>query len=1467
MAGCSQTASVSSAGGETAAVQTQPKLEILEDQDHSDYSRAAEQKIQMHDAADSRLFSSSNLKVTPEKEYTLMVYIVGSNLESRYGAASKDIDEMKTSGFDFDKNNLIVYTGGSRRWNSSIPNTKNSVIDLSKEEEIMISAQTENTADMGASETLSEFINFCTETYPAKHYGLILWDHGGGPLWGYGSDELFSNDSLILEEMKKAMDSTIFAGEKKLDFVGFDACLMGTLENANLWSSYAGYFVGSEELEAGDGWDYSFLKVVNETDDPKEITSAIVNAYGSYYENNQTEFYAPDATLAAVDLSQVPAAVNAVNALMEKMNQDIGEGYYAELNQARANTKAFGLSAASGKENAYDLIDLKHLAENLSDRYPEETANIINTLSQMVVSESTNIDHTGGLSIYLPGDNSELAGLADELYTEETVLSAPYKNFVNAYKEEWLSGGKNEWTLEPIVVSDDELTLQLSEEQRKNTSAAYYTILLRNSFGGYAMTTCNVRIQPDENGVLHIPADPYLMTAKTDMEESPVPWACLQQETNEKETSYQTLRTYLSTGHEFTDFDINTDELVTITVKNTNGEETTTIQDISSAAGSAWLAGKGSIDVSHYETIIDTGGMSRQPSRDENGNMKPFFEWNSSGYVFYPLSIDNSFEFIMKRASEYEREFICQVCLKDVNGNIHASDYVDLPKKESNAEYADVSTESGTLTFLLSEDAAELTQYTGEDTELQIPEEAEGRPVTVIGRYSFSGNETLESITVPGSVSVIADGAFNGLHNLKSIDLGKGVKTIEMSSFAGCTSLESIVFPEGLEQIGRAAFKNCGLKTVEIPGSVIKIGSIPFSENENMKEITVSGSNKNYKSADGVLFTKDGKVLIQYPTGKTGSYQIPKGTETIGYGAFALAGIDEVTFPETLKSIENDAFFECYKLKSLRLPESLESIGDLAFGEMRFLGSYENGETYFESVYIGENVDYIGTDAFTALNHGKFEVSEKNQKYASLGGFITNKAKDTILCTPMGMDKIIRIPDGITTLTKDIFYTLDEDTEFIVPDSVFRFSERAFPYTVSSSEETGEYTDVYKTVIHCNPGSAAEEYAETYGIACDHNTDPEDMTYELKVTETDEENIVYRLYKKHAVLLRYRKAADQGVLELPAELEGVPVTGLQAPDYDEYNGYSASTNAQILQIPSTIESIDPGFLTDYYNLKEIRTDEENPAYTSIDGILYSKDGKQLICYPSFKEGTEYTVPEGTEEIGENAFNISNLTKINFPDSVVKIGEAAFQSSALTDITFGSGLKEIGKSAFSGCKLKRIDLPEGLERIGDYAFDLSAETEEFRLPDSLKYAGDYCFDVSYDSVFELDTVRIGPNLKLGYNTFQNLKFNAYEVSEENPYYIVKEGSLFSANGKELINVPTNSAGEYHIPEGTETVGYSAFENCDNVTDIYFPASAVSVGGATRKNYTTDEYYYTIHCPEGSEIAKQLDAKGIPWVASE
>ena len=221
--------------------ESKPGLVILEEDD-GDFRGTAGLKASDIDEKTSQLHAVKNgsgdsktggdTAAKTVKEYTVMVYIVGSNLESRLGAATTDIGEMKQAGIDFGKTNLLVYTGGSRRWVSDIPNKFNSVLDLSTAGGSQIIAQTQESADMGMPQTLTEFINYCTALYPARHYGLIFWDHGAGPLWGYGSDELFGNDSLLLEELRRAMDASVFGPGRKLDWVGFDACLMGNLENA-----------------------------------------------------------------------------------------------------------------------------------------------------------------------------------------------------------------------------------------------------------------------------------------------------------------------------------------------------------------------------------------------------------------------------------------------------------------------------------------------------------------------------------------------------------------------------------------------------------------------------------------------------------------------------------------------------------------------------------------------------------------------------------------------------------------------------------------------------------------------------------------------------------------------------------------------------------------------------------------------------------------------------------------------------------------------------------------------------------------------------------------------------------------------------------------------------------------------------------------------------------------------------------
>ena len=146
-----------------------------------------------------------------------MVYIIGSNLESQNGAASADIVEMVEAGVDTSKANVVLYTGGAASWATNISNSCNSVYELT-ESGFSLAAKTEGPVNMGEASTLGDFLNFAYENYPAKHYGLICWDHGAGPVIGYGMDELYAGDGLSLAETEEAMKLSPFDKRNKLQF-------------------------------------------------------------------------------------------------------------------------------------------------------------------------------------------------------------------------------------------------------------------------------------------------------------------------------------------------------------------------------------------------------------------------------------------------------------------------------------------------------------------------------------------------------------------------------------------------------------------------------------------------------------------------------------------------------------------------------------------------------------------------------------------------------------------------------------------------------------------------------------------------------------------------------------------------------------------------------------------------------------------------------------------------------------------------------------------------------------------------------------------------------------------------------------------------------------------------------------------------------------------------------------------------
>ena len=1435
------------AGAETAAAEEpggkeKPDLVIM-GQETSNYSRAAESKKRNDvDSKTSALYTAHDFPKVSDKDYTVMVYIVGSNLESHYGAATNDLNEMIASGLDYNKNNLIVYTGGSKRWTSDISNKYNSVINMANGEELDVMAQTSETADMGASQTLAEFVNYCTTNFPARHYGLILWNHGAGPLWGYGSDELFENDSLLFDELRSAMDQTVFTNGSKLDWVGFDACLMGSIETANLWKDYAQYLIGSEELESGRGWDYSFLSTLNETDDARTIASSIVKAYGNYYETNKSEFFNPDVTLAAMDLSKTDALIKSTSALFGAMKKGIEEGSYADINKARSKTKAFGLSAANSKDDAYDLLDLRNLTENMEAMYPQESKAVHDALDQMLVERTSNVSGAGGISIYLPGDNMALYGISEELYSENAALSTEYADFVAAYMNSWNESSNTDWTLAQLEQHDGELTMQMTEDQVKNSSSVRYTILQRNNFGDFAITTGNVVIEPDENNILHIPADPMLLYAATDMEESPVPLTCVQSEKNGDDCIYRTLNCYLTPGHEFMDVNWERDEEVVITARNTTGQREATVLDITSGSGSAWTGGKASVDVTNYETFINAGSISYKPQRDSEGHMLPFYNWKSSGYEMSPLCLDHSFRIEMKPASEFNKEFICQVIVKDINGVVHGSDFIELELDHSQ-NYEQIETEKGILYADVSGEEAVITGYSGEDEEITVPSEVDGKKVTEIDRYALS------------------------VSGLKKIILPDGLKKIGIEAF-GHAGITEIDIPQSVEEIQRGAFANTGLTSVKLPDNLTHIGSVPFNGCKNLMEITISESNPNYKTPDGVLYTKDGKTIIQYPCAKGGEYKIGNGTEVIGYGAFAESAIEKVVLPDSIKTIENMTFFECGKLTSFNLPDSVESIGIKAFGFYDFYThSVDNPNPTIESLRIGPNVRYIGQDAFSMMNIKAFEVDEGNQYFASSGGFITNRAKDTIQEVPHGMKPVMVIPDGITTLEEHQLENCADVTDFVIPDSVFRFGTEVFPYELGEPDENGIYPHLYTAALHSSEGSAAEKYAEQLGITHDNVTDPESMIYETVTEEIPAAEgegtvtITYHVFKDRAEIWECA-TESRGTVAIPDTCRERPVTALRCEDSTLVYSWAAK-----LVIPASVQTIDINFLNSFIFCKEYAVDENNENYRSENGVLFDASGETLIGYPRYKADPEYEVPAKTERIEESAFySNTSLTKVVFPKSLRTIGKNAFSScSSLKTVEFNKGLKEIEERAFYTDQLANVSLPSSIVSIGGSAFWLAEEYGRLEFPEKLEKMGLFAFGSSYQGPFTQDVIRIPARLKFEKQSLREIMFERFEVDEKNEYHKVVDGLLMSKDGMTLTAVPTLMKGDLVVPEGTVSIDYSALDNCDLITDIYLPDSMLDIGGVAAKNYATGEYKYVLHCSEGTEVQKYLDSKGVPWVA--
>ena len=348
-------------------------------------------------ALDETVSSKARAKFTEivgnkQDEVTIMVYMCGTDLESQQGMATSDLKEMAAATVG-DKINLIVFTGGCSRWRNNVVSSSVNQIYQIKDGKFLCLEKDMGRGSMVSPETLTTFIQYGKKNFPANRMCLIFWDHGGGSVSGFGYDEKVGhNQSMTLAGINSALKKA----DVKFDFIGFDACLMATVENGIMLSQYADYMIASEETEPGVGWYYTnWLNSLNKnTSMPtiqigKQIADDFVEVCNRQCRGQAT-------TLSVVDLAELQATVpEELKQFSIDTNELIQNKEYKTVSKARSKTREFAQSSR------IDQIDMVDFAKNMGT---DEGKSLAKALQEAVKYNRTggSISHAYGLSIYFP---------------------------------------------------------------------------------------------------------------------------------------------------------------------------------------------------------------------------------------------------------------------------------------------------------------------------------------------------------------------------------------------------------------------------------------------------------------------------------------------------------------------------------------------------------------------------------------------------------------------------------------------------------------------------------------------------------------------------------------------------------------------------------------------------------------------------------------------------------------------------------------------------------------------------------------------------------------------------------------------------------------------------------------------------------------------------------------------------------
>ena len=729
------------------------------------------------------------------------------------------------------------------------------------------------------------------------------------------------------------------------------------------------------------------------------------------------------------------------------------------------------------------------------------------------------------------------------------------------------------------------------------------------------------------------------------------------------------------------------------------------------------------------------------------------------------------------------------------------------------AQTAEIYTQGDYEYIIININEVELRNYLGDETEVVIPSEMGGMPVTSIGEFCFNGR-----YSVDGTYDLPHPNADNN-NKIRKVTVPSSVKTICVEAFSFMESLNEVVLNEGLELIDEFAFANCPkLTQLNLPDSLVTfdftaVDETPVTElvfGPNVKSVDISTFEYSYLKK--IVFNAD-VITIEKITLDSGRNCLE---EIVCNGCLELGGSFEIKYDTADKIICNGdvPYYIILQMIRNKMVCYFNLDGSVVFSKEEILlpGEHEsNGFRYFlneESEAIisrytgGESVVVVpkALDGYPVTEIGRFAFSSFCSNYYTI-----NYSSDKLI--PKDLITSITLPETIEVISEYAFAGNLKLAQINIPSKV-----TTIPYECFDSCESLEYVEI--------PESVNKIEARAF----------------------------YSCEKLKSISL------SEGVTEICENtfrgcnaLESVDMSGVKKIGED---AFCYCEKLVITELPEHLTELGEGA---FYRCETIeRLDLTNVTKIGADAMGECRGLKEVILNDNL-EHLEYGVFQDCE----------SLESIKLPSKLISIGSCCFRFSGLKEIIFNEGLKMIDGWAFASCyNLSKVVFPESLEYIWNVAFYRCNELEEITIPVNMKILGYHAFS----RCAKLTTVYFNAtNCKVS-NSTQDEAYIPEDWTSASPFYATKITNIVFGENITAISSDSEVYGTFEncdtlqsvtIPDTVEEIGTAAFKNCISLETAVIPDSVTEIADDAFEGCES----LTIYCLDTSYACAYAKANGI------